>query len=360
MKAIALLIFIFSNDGRWLSGTDGSVTVQWAAPAAAVPCELHWEIKLKDVKLAEGKTAVGVDESPIVKITCPEVRARLTLKWEWKLVRKSDSKQLDGGSQNIIAYPSDITSPWPEMLAKRSIVVIDRHRELPTLLETAKVKFTRVDDVSKLQMIAADTVIVGPDMFLENQNDQLWVSNLWKAGTSVLVLQQSKADKLLGFELAPRTPPEKLTWLGKPSMLRGLDADDLAGLEHTLKSMRPVSLQPNDLAFSDVLGTWPNAKSEEVLAGGRPRPPNSAEKTADGIRPPVTDAMIVFASPNNRHGKLILCQLSLENWQSDPRSQILLGNMLDALVSPAENKLRQNAPTTAPAERGRPKSNILP
>ena len=51
MTSLTLLLAVLSNEGYWVSGKQGQISIHWAAPAAATPCDLTWQLKLGDTLL---------------------------------------------------------------------------------------------------------------------------------------------------------------------------------------------------------------------------------------------------------------------------------------------------------------------
>src|SRR2546423_693551 len=143
MKTAALLIVLLTNDGHWLSGDEGQISMRWSADAAATPCELAWELTLGETRLADQRVAVDGRGPFVVKITCPDVRVHLTLHWQWRLLRKADGKQIASGSEPIDVFPADLTAGWDNLLRGKSIAVVDRPSGIPALLRRAKVPHER-------------------------------------------------------------------------------------------------------------------------------------------------------------------------------------------------------------------------
>ena len=64
-----------------------------------------------------------------------------------------------------------------------------------------------------------------------------------------------------------------------------------------------------------------------------------------GQQPVALDALILTKTLDK--GRIVLCQMPLGPWQSDPRSQLFLVDALDYLASPV-------VPTPPPSRRPRP------
>jgi hypothetical protein len=321
MKAAALLIILLSNDGHWLSGTDATATARWTVDAGAVASELAWELKVADVRLGSGRAAVDGHQPAVVKITCPDVRARITLRWEWRLLAKNDGRELERGSENIAAYPANLTRGWAALLKGRRLIIVDRPDGLPALLTAAKVPHERYDDPVKLQTAtAADVVVIGTDMLTNASFEQGPLIDLSRAGTAIGVFRQPRADQVLGYPLAPRAMPDRFAWETDDPLLRGFTDDDLHSWE--------LGWRSENEARAIRVGAWDAAETivHWRAEGQRARWLSLARATQS------SDALLNSrAGPG---GRLVLCQMPLGDWQTDPRSQVLLGNVLDVLVSP--------------------------
>jgi len=323
MTSLTLLLAVLSNDGHWLSGEQGQISVHWAAPAAATLCDLTWRLKLGDTLLATDLLLIGRHESPVIKIVCPTVRARLALRWEWRLVRKTDRREIAAGSENLMAYPDNLTSDWPALLNGKTIVVVDRASGIPALLQRAKIKHTRLANLTQLGTAVADIVIIGPDMIEDHPFEQTALQSLVKAGTSVAVFRQTRIQQLLGVELAVRAIPDELAWRADDPLLRGFDAEEMQSWRRDWgrgKVSHIRALRVSGGEASRAVVTWP-VRSERV---GSP---------ALSIAPAV-DTLLLSRGGASARGRLVLCQMPLGDWMTDPRSQMFLGNVWDVLISP--------------------------
>ena len=340
MKVAALLIVMLSNDGYWISGTDGQLIATWAADAAAVPCDLHWELKLGQTRLGGDKAPIGPGQSATVSITCPDVRTRLTLRWDWRLVRKQDGQQLESGSEKIIAYPANLTRGWQELVRGKRILLLDPISGLPAILKQAKVPFVEVNDAAALQRASADIIIIGPDALTIALFEQAPLQALAQSGVAVAVLRQSKVSHVLGFELRARLPADALHWPTDAPLLRGLDAEDLHRWEQAWKRAQPdllLALRVPNRELSEALVTWPVGAQGGALPAA--------------LHPEAVDGLLLSTSGRVKGGRLVLCQMPLNPWLTDPRSQIFLGNLLDSLVAPPLSIATAELPTAQGARR---------
>lgn len=348
MKAAALLIILLSNDGRWLSGTEGQMVMSWNTHGASVPCELIWELKLGDTHLGGDRVALGVGALPTVRITCPDVRVRAVLQWNWRLLRKQDGQEIDKGAEKIVAYPADLTAGWVDLLRGKRIVVVDKATGIPAILEHAKIKHLRLDDASKLQMAVADIVLIGPDILGEHLFEQNPLQGLLGAGVAVAVFRQTHCEHVLGLPVVHRLRPDKFVWPTEDSLFRGLNEEDIQSWERSwvlgeLKELHALRLPSPEISTGLVI--WPARFQDETPA-------------VANLPPAAVDSLLVSRSGGKGGpGRLVLCQMPLGDWQSDPRSQIFLGNVLDVLISPPFPRVipAPQSPTPAPV---RPRSTI--
>ena len=324
MTAITLLVVVLSNEGHWLSGTEGQISVHWAAIAAATPCDLTWELKFGDTQLGSGRLLIAPHESPVIKILCPAVRARLALRWKWRLLRKTDRREIAAGSENIMAYPDNLTSDWPALLKGKTIVVVDRASGIPALLRRATIQHTRLAGLTQLGTAIADIVIIGPDMIEDHPFEQTALQSLVQAGTSVAVFRQIRIQQLLGVELAERAIPDEMGWCLDDPLLRGFDAEEL-------QSWRRGWCR-GEASHMRALRTCSHGASRAVVAW--PTQFQAVGSLGPLAAPAVDTLLLSCAGGAGVSGRLVLCQMPLGDWMTDPRSQIFLGNIWDVLISP--------------------------
>ena len=113
--------------------------------------------------------------------------------------------------------------------------------------------------------------------------------------------------QLLGYSLTLRQLPPKLEWREDhplARLLRLLEKPESTSLAWAIRV--PASNPALEIAW------WP----PEVM----------------GLDPVTTDALVVTKAVEK--GRIIMCQISLGPWKSDPRSQLFLADAIDYLVSP--------------------------
>jgi hypothetical protein len=328
LNVTALLIILFSHQGYWLSGQDQTVTVRWVAREPMPPADLVWELGLGSVKLDGGSVAMNADPGATVAIKAPNVRVRTKLRWAYQLVQRDGKKLLESGEVAVADFPADLTEDWSKRIQNnahddneiKDLVVWDDPDGLPKILKAAKVPFTRVSDLTKV-LKRPDMILVGPNQIDGSPFSQGPLAGLAAAGTSVAVFAQKIPDRLAGYALGRRELPADIRFKPEHPLFERLTSDDLhSWVAGTSGALWAVQLPPDEPALE--LAWW------------------AAEAPGDGPRP--IDALIVTKTIGP--GRIVLCQMPLGPWDQDPRSQILLGNLLSYLATRPQ-------PTPPPSER---------
>lgn len=297
--------------------------------------DLVWELGLGAVKLAGGTVAMNADKGAAVTIKSPEVRVRTGLRWVYQVIQRDGKKVLESGEMNVSVFPADLTQDWPERLQTnshgevRKLVVWDDPDGLPKILAAAKVPFTRVSDLTKV-LDRPDMVLVGANQIDDSAFSQGPLVGFAAAGTSVAVFGQRLADRVAGYVLARRELPADIRFKPEHPLFERLSSDDLhSWVADTSGALFALQLPPDEPALE--LAWW-----APESPGERPRP---------------IDALIVTKTTGA--GRIVLCQVPLGPWGEDPRSQILLGNLLSYLATRPQ-------PTPPPSERHVQQSPPIP
>jgi hypothetical protein len=201
------------------------------------------------------------------------------------------------------------------------LYVIDRPDGLPALLAAAKIDATRVAATEDLQSPKADLVLVAANRLDDSPFAQAPLLSQAQAGAQVMIFRQTKPKSLLGYPLARRTLPPQLTWRQDHPLLQCLDADDLASwFVDESNELNAIRLPADEPVLE--LAAWPR-------------------ETA-GTDPVPIDALALVKAVGK--GRIVLWQIPLGDWKSDPRSQMVLQNALNYMLTPPE-------PTPRPSER---------
>ena len=304
--------------------------------------DLSWELTLAAVPLASGRVAVEAgDRVTEIRVRCPKVRVRNALSWRYRVVARLDGKELDAGALPVYAYPADLSDPWASRVGRRSVLVCDTVDGLPRLLSSAHVPHERISDAAKLRGPVPDVVLIGPEMLGSEPLEQTSFLALAREGASVMIFRQSRAERLAGFDLVRRAAPKRFEWrVDHPVLAEAAVAErqmwpELGGADLTALRL-PAGAAALELAW------WPT-------------------EATDPSRAVPIDALLVTQAVGK--GRVVLCQIPLGDWQTDPRSQIMLGGALDYLLTPVEPTppRDQRAPTTrpSPSSTGLSKMQIL-
>jgi len=322
MKAGALLVVLLSNQGYWVGGDAGKISVLWATKEKHAESILVWEITHGKARLGNGRVAMPRGEGPAsISITLPEVRVRTSVTWRYRLIGRNVEEALATGERTIHLFPKNLLAQLPKVLAGRRMIVWDEEGGIPRVLSQAKVAHSRIDAASGLQTARADIIVVGPDQIGESPLSQAPLLGHAQAGSSVLIFSQRGPKTLMEYPLATRRLPSKLEWRAEHRLLNGFSQEDVSSwLTGGQWSVRAILL-PRDAPVLEI-AYWP--------------------RETPGKDPIPIDALLV--SKRVGKGRVVLCQLPLGPWQADPRSQLLLRNALEYLVTRPE-------PTLPPSQR---------
>ena len=337
MKLAGLLILVLSNQGYWIGGEQGTVTIRAAVEGGLPSADLSWALLLDGVKLGEGKSHLREDGSDLtITITPPAPRTRVALRWVYRLASTTDNKTLETGELPINLFDNHIMDGLAEHLRSKAIVVWDRPAGLAKIFQSAKVPFTAIASASELLALKPDVVLVGPDALDGQMFDQASLQSLASAGASVMIFRQSRSERVLRYPLQDRHPPAAMQWRADHPLLAGFTADDLRAWIEPSRDLTVMQLPADEPALE--IGYYPS----EVLSR----------------QPGPIDAILVTRTLN--HGRIVLCQLHMGDWASDPRSQLFLRNAIDYLLTRPEPTPRPSERTaTTPAPHTRPVAATL-
>ena len=332
MKAVAAVLLVaLSGQGHWFGGREGEVLIQWTTGGKHPESVLAWEVTHGTIRLAQGEVALPADGKPsAIRITPPAVRVRTVLTLKYRARETRGGKEVESGSMDILLYPDNVLEGLAARLRGRTVMVWDEGGTLPKLLKGAGVPITAIKDPAALQTVRADILLVGPGQLEGNPAAEASLLGHVEAGSSVLVFAQTGVKELMGYPAAVRRVTEKLE-------LR-LDHPLFAGMEErevrSLLAGGPADLTAIELPADEPaleLAWWP--------------------RETPGANPVPIDALLVSKATGK--GRLVLCQLPLGNWETDPRSQLFLRNALEYLATRPE-------PTPPPSQRKPTKKEVKP
>lgn len=335
----SLLVVLLSHAGYWFGGQDGSVTAQWAVKADAPAAQVSWELMLGGARLDGGNAALGPgdgERGAPIRVRPPVVRARTSMRWVYRVTAQDGGAELARGDVPVDVFPDDLLDGLAQRVAaaKTELVVWDAaDGALPALLARAKVPNLRVDGAGPLQVRRTPAVLVGPGALRDSSPfAQSMLMRQASAGANVFVFAQDKPQRLMGYELTPRKRDARVTWRAEHALLREFTPRDLAGLWPS--EARALRL-PADDASLEIAWWQPDVKGK--------------------AEPAPIDALIVEKKVGE--GRLIFCQLSLDDLQHDPRAQLLVANAVDVLLTraaptpPLSRRLEQRPADTRPTPR---------
>ena len=120
MKA-ALLILLCSQNGYWIAGQDGRVTVQWIEGTDPVAAVWQWQLQYESVVLLDGKLEVNAEQLSQLKLTVPKVRTRTKMQLHWLLKSTDNDETLERGVIDINVFPNDPLADVAPALSDRRI-----------------------------------------------------------------------------------------------------------------------------------------------------------------------------------------------------------------------------------------------
>jgi|GEM_PF-2152374 len=327
MTAVAVILITLAHQGHWLSGRENAIHLQWLLDQPMPAATLNWELQLNRAKLGEGSIvfdAGAIDQLTTVQIHCPAVRVRTQVKLNWQLVGRDDGKSISKGKLDIYLYPDNLLAGLAKRIGNRQLVIVDD--KLPAMLAEHDVPHRRAKHLATLAAGTDDLVIVGPDRIDDTPFIQQPLIGLAEGGASVCILRQADAATLAGFPVVRRDAAVAPTWRKRHSLVAAFDPsvitswfDDVKVSGHDFHAVRLSA----DAPALEVVH-WPY----EV---------EHAEPTS-------VDALLL--TQTRGRGRIVVCQLPLDNWSDDPRSQLWLTSTINYLLS-------QPQPTLSPAERFR-------
>lgn len=319
MKAATLLIVLLSNQGYWFGGREGIITLRPAVKGGLPAAAISWKLMLDGVQIQSGKTQLtGDDADTIVRLTPPAPRVRTMLIWNYDVVDRA-GKSLEHANRTLVVFPDNLLDHLTDRIKEMTLAVWDDPSGLPKLLDQAHVKYVLVDSGS-LEVSKADVVLVGEGQIDDSAFTQAPLMALAQSGASVMIFRQSKPRELMAYEVVERTTPSQLEWRTDHPLLVNFQAEDLNSWIVEAPRLLAIQLPADEAALE--IGYF-----KREVAGRDPAP---------------IDAALMTKSVGK--GRFVLCQLPLGDWSRDPRSQILLSNAIDYLLTPPQ-------PTPRPSQR---------
>ncbi len=322
MNVAKILLVILSNNGHWLGGQEGRISIRWAADVQQPEAVLVWDLTLNGIRVDGNQVAMARGSNfSVVRIKAPEVRVRTTMQWQYRLHQREDASEIARGLVTIHVYPDNLLAGLGKRMADKKIVVWDRAGQLSEVLARAKVPHQTIEHPSKLQFARPDVILVGRDELDGAPFAQSSLIGQARAGAGILIFKQTRARALAGYAVARRPVPSKLAWREDHLLLEQFRPEDLQSwLTGEQSDLWAIQLPADEPALE--VGYWP--------------------REVPGEDPVPIDALLVAKAVGK--GRVVLCQIPLGDWPSDPRSQRLLANALNYLTTRPE-------PTRPPSQR---------
>jgi hypothetical protein len=319
--ATTLLLVLLSREGYWFSGRAQTVQVQWNVKEPVAAAAITWRLECGGARLSGGRIVLPAkDRTAKIQLTLPEVRVATEMQFLYRAEQAGAATAIAEGSLPVHVYPQTLLTGVAERAKGKQLLVWDRPEGLPALLRTAGVQYTLVRKEADLQFLQPDMIVIGPEQLGRETEGQSKLLNLAEAGASVLVLRQTQPSKLAGYAVLRRAPPAKLDWLADHPLTRHLRRFEPRGIGPDAWAVQLPADEP-----TQEIAWWPR------------------EAAGDGPAP--LDALVLAKALGK--GRIVLCQVPLGPWESDPRSQLFLADVLDYLASPV-------VPTPSPSRRPKP------
>lgn len=319
MKSSGILIILLSQQGYWFGGQPGSIELRWAVKDKPPDAVLVWHVAAGEVHLASGEVALPSGEKPSsVTITAPEVRVRTELRWIFRVVEKETGKNIVQGEKILRVFPATLLDPLKERMADHQLVVCDGVDGLGEVLAEAGVRLRRIAHPSELRLTRTDIILVGSDSLENKPFVQAPLFGQAESGASVMIFAQTRVPTLMGYPLARRSMPLQMEWRSDHPLLAHYGSSDL----HSW-----LAGPPQDLWAILLTGDEPTMRIA--------CPPGEASADVS------ESAEAYWVTKHVGRGRLVLCQIPMGAWKTDPKSQLLLVNALNYLSTRPEPTPRQ-------------------
>jgi hypothetical protein len=154
-------------------------------------------------------------------------------------------KPIAEGAVTIEVYPDNLLATVAERMKGKKLFVWDDAAGLPALFKSHAVQSVHVCSEADLQFVLPDLLIVAAGQLGKEVREQEKPLNLAAAGTSVLVLRQTKPATPAGYRLAQRSVPRKLAWLADHPLTRSLHPFTISSLGTDARTIRLPTVNVN-------------------------------------------------------------------------------------------------------------------
>jgi hypothetical protein len=341
MKLATLLIITLSNQGYWLGGQTGTISFEPAVPRSLPAATISWQLLFDPVSLANGTQAIGPavganDGSLVLRLAPPTVRTRIEVRFVYRVNARDTGKEMASGAVPIHLFPPDLLHGLDRRLGKKRLLVLDRPAGLPKLFDEAHVPYSSISGAGQLLNRRPDIVLVGPEMLQSDLFDQMPLMALARSGASVMIFRQTRCAMLAGHPVIERRPPGRVQWREAHPLLLDFEPEDLQSWVDPDAEQHPIRIE----------------RDEPVLKIGCD-PSEVGESHAESFD-------VVLLTQTIGRGRIVLCQVPLGDWGSDPRSQLLLRNAVDYLLMPPQPTLPFENPPPSELTKKRTTISTIP
>jgi hypothetical protein len=335
MKHLIVLLLTLAHGGHWLGGHTESISIAWPAKSGMPAAAIHWQCSMGTVSLASGNASMPDAAHPlIISLAVPHVRVTTRVHFSCTARDKNNDTKIAGGEGDIVVYPDQLVGTFEKMYTGKRVVLLDHSKSILKLLDQAKIHADPILDLSQLLLRQTDVLIVGPDELKSSPLQQPALLPMASKGCQIIILRQRDVTTIAGYHLSQREVLSNLIWTTDHPLLAHLDTDTLQ--TWIGNTTTPAIRVPAGDASLEV-GYWkPEAHSQS---------------------PSPIDALLMTSTIGT--GRLVFCQLPADDWANDPRSQILLRNILSYATTRPEPTPRSDQRTTQRVVRVIPQPNIL-
>lgn len=317
--APTLLLVLLSCDGYWFGGRVGTVSVQYNLEGdARSDTVFAWRLMHDKVELDAGELKIDAKnkEPSQLRIELPAVRAGTTLQLRYKLLNAADRRELLSDESVIHVFPDDLLASLAAMCRENPLLVIGAATDpIVQVLADAGIEHHRSDTMTAID--GGDVVLVLPRTRAQELTgfEQTSLMTAAGRGASVIVFDQKYVSRLWGYNVARRIASGgDIAWREGHPLLAYMEPEDWSSMIELREEWSAVRLPEGDSSVGVVY--WPPDAGKNDL--GAP-----------------VDALMIVRNVDGA-GRVVLCQLPMDELQDDPRQQVLLINSIEYVRARAE------------------------
>ncbi|CAN5476293.1 hypothetical protein BH10PLA1_BH10PLA1_06560 [soil metagenome] len=302
MKLAAAILVLLTHAGYWVGGHEQSVSLQWPIDHPMPDAIVRWELKLANVTLAADQIALSArDAIATIRIAVPPVREHTELRFVYRVLEAKGNRELTRGDIAVQVYADQLKS-LASLSAGSSLLVVDDVDKLPALLKAAGATFDRADN--NLLTAKQKIILFGENQLGDKDPAIEMLQALARGGASVLVLKQTAAARVWKYEYSMR---------------------DVTG--YTFAADHPLLRHLPTEAWSTMLNDPPRQPALSLPVGEPALAVIHSPVEAKTVSIAPSDALLVTRTIGD--GRLVFCQLPLNDAATDARQQQLLVNLIE-------------------------------